>query len=149
MIFKKNIEVRWSDIDANGHLNHTIYGEFCTNTRIAWMESIDYSIKNLLNMGLAAVLLKEQTEYFCEIFLGETVTVELYFAGISPDKSRWKFAHKIFNSKGKLSAINIVYGAWIEIKNRKIAAAPLAVVKKLEDLTKYEGFEMLVNLIDK
>lgn len=149
MIFKKNIEVRWSDIDANGHLNHAIYGEFCTNTRIAWLESIDYSIKGLMDIGLSAVLLKEQTEYFCEIFLGEMVTIELYYAGISPDRSLWKFAHKIFNSKGKLSAINTVYGAWIEIKNRKITTTPIAMVEKLEDLTKYDTFEMLVNLIDK
>ncbi len=143
MIFKKTIEVRWSDIDANGHLTHTVYGTFATHTRAAWMASINYSMTKLLELGLAAILLKEQTEYFREIFLGEDVTIELFFAGSTNDNSRWKFVHKIYNANNKLSAINTAYGAWIDTNTRRIAPPPQCILNLIQDLAKTSDFEHL------
>ncbi len=143
MIFKKTIEVRWSDIDANGHVTHTAYGTFATHTRVAWMASVDCNMKNLLELGFAAVLLKEQTEYFKEIFLGEEVTIELYFAGTTKDNSRWKFVHKIYSATGKLSAINTVYGAWIDTNIRRIAPPPKYLIDRIQNLATTEDFEYL------
>ena len=143
MIFKKTIEVRWSDIDANQHVTHTAYASFSTHTRVAWMESADCSMTKLFGLGFSAVLLKEQTEYFREIFLGEVVTIELYFAGSSKDNSRWKFVHKIYSANKKLSAINTVYGAWIDIKTRRIASPPEYLLERIRDLPRTEDFEQL------
>ena len=141
MIFKKTIEVRWSDIDANGHVNHTAYGTFATHTRVAWMNSVDCNMTKLLEFGFAAVLLKEQTEYFREIFLGEEATIELFFAGNSSDNSRWKFVHKIYSAKNKLSAINTVYGAWIDTSIRRIAPPPQYIINLVQNLAKTDDFE--------
>ncbi len=141
MIFKKTIEVRWSDIDANGHVTHTAYGTFATHTRVAWMASVDCNMTKLLELGFAAVLLKEQTEYFREIFLGEEVSIELYFAGSTKDNSRWKFVHKIYSANGKLSAINTVYGAWIDTSIRRIAPPPQYLLDRIQDLAMTDDFE--------
>lgn len=141
MIFKKIIEVRWSDIDANGHVTHTSYGAFATHARVAWMASVDCNMTKLLELGFAAVLLKEQTEYFREIFLGEEVTIELYFAGSTKNNSRWKFVHKIYSANKKLSAINTVYGAWIDTSIRKIAPPPKYLLDRLKDLPRTNDFE--------
>lgn len=143
MIFNKNIEVRWSDIDANQHVTHTSYATFATHTRVEWMASMGCTMGNLLENGFSAVLLKEQTEYFREIFLGELVKVELYFSGESEDHSRWKFVHKLFNSKGKLSALHTVYGVWIDANTRKIAPPPTMLLDRLVGLEKSEDFEAL------
>ncbi len=141
MIFKKTIEVRWSDIDANGHVTHTAYGTFATHTRVAWMASVDCNMTKLLELGFAAVLLKEQTEYFREIFLGEKVTIELFFAGATTDNSRWKFVHKIYSANNKLSAINTVYGAWIDTSMRRIAPPPQYLIDRVQNLAKTDDFE--------
>lgn len=147
MIFKKSMEVRWSDIDANQHLTHTAYAVFSTHTRVMWMESIGYSMADLLRSGFSAVFLKEQTEYFCEIYLGEMVHIELHFAGESEDHSHWKFVQKFLNSQGKLSAINTVYGAWIDAKTRKISAPPPVLLDKFCTMSKDDNFENLRNLL--
>ena len=144
MLFKKTIDVRWADIDANQHLTHTAYATFATHTRVEWMASCGYGMDKLLESGFAAVLLKEQTEYFREIFLGETVTVELYFAGSNENHSRWKFIHKLYNTSYKLSSINTIYGAWININTRKIAPPPAYLLEQLNNLTKVDDFEYLV-----
>lgn len=143
MIFKKTIEVRWSDIDANQHVTHTSYATFATHTRVEWMKSIGCSMSDLINLGFSAVLLKEQTEYFREVLLSELVTVELFFAGESRDHSRWKFVHNIYNANGKLSAKHTVYGAWINSVTRRISPPPQHLLDSLVGLEHSDDFENL------
>jgi len=143
VIFKKTVEVRWSDIDANQHVTHTAYATFATHTRVEWMKSIGCSMSDLFDLGFSGVLLKEETEYFREVFLSEKVTVEVFFAGESVDHSRWKFIHYIYNSKHKLSAKHTVLGVWIDSKTRKIAPPPRELLDCLVDLVKSTDFEIL------
>lgn len=143
MIFSKKVEVRWSDIDANQHVTHTAYATFATHTRVEWMKSIGCSMSYLFDLGFTGVLLKEQTEYFREIFLGEQVTVEVFFAGESLDHSRWKFTHFIYNEKYKLSAKHTVYGVWIDSKTRKIILPPQKLLDYMVNVVKSDDFEIL------
>lgn len=144
-IFQKNIEVRWSDIDANMHVTHTSYADFATHTRSAWLQSIGYPMQHLMQLDCSAVLLKESTEYYKELFFGESVTVELFFAGSSEDYSRWKFIHHIYKEDKTLSAINIIYGAWISTKLRKITTPPAKLIEIITTLPKTSDFEIILN----
>jgi len=143
LIFKKTIEVRWSDIDANCHVTHTAYASFGTDTRVEWMNSLGWSVTRLFELGFNGVLLKEETEYHREIVLGEKVVVELLLAGYSIDHARWKFVHNIYKSNHKLAAKHTVYGAWINAATRKIKPPPRALAHQLEKLPKMSGFEIL------
>ncbi|MCC2626124.1 MAG: acyl-CoA thioesterase [Burkholderiales bacterium] len=142
-IFRKELEVRWSDIDANSHVTHTSYAEFATHTRVEWMRSKGYTMSDLIAKGFTAVLLKEETEYYREVFLGEQVTVELIILGESPDHAKWKFLHNIYNSNYKLAAKHIVYGAWISLANRKICPPPEDFIQLIKDLPKGDDFIVL------
>ncbi|MCC2644249.1 MAG: hypothetical protein K0R94_27 [Burkholderiales bacterium] len=142
-IFRKEMEVRWSDIDANSHVTHTSYAQFATHTRTQWMQSIGYAMNDLLNKDLSAVLLKEETEYYREVFLGEQVSVELFMLGHTQDYSRWRFLHNIYNSKHKLSAKHIVYGAWINTQTRKICPPPDDLIRLIDELPKSSDFTIL------
>lgn len=142
-IFRKKLEVRWSDIDANSHVTHTSYAQFATHTRVEWMRSIGYSMSDLIAKGITGVLLKEETQYHREVFLGEHVSIELSLLGESTDHSRWKFLHNIYNSKHKLAAIHIVYGAWISLDSRKICPPPHDFVDLIKDLPKDKDFTVL------
>ncbi len=142
-IFRKELEVRWSDIDANAHVTHTSYAQFATHTRVEWMRSQGYSLGNMIAKGFTAVLLKEETEYYREVFLGEQVTVELIVLGRSADYAKWKFLHNIYNSNNKLAAKHTVHGAWISTTTRKICPPPEDFIHLIEDLPKGEGFIVL------
>lgn len=141
--FHKKLEVRWSDIDANAHVTHTSYAQFATHTRVEWMRSIGYTMNDLIAKGFTAVLLKEETEYYREIFLGEQVSVELGILGESPDHAKWKFLHNIYNSNHKLAAKHTVYGAWINTKTRKISPPPDDFIQLIQDLPKNKDFTVL------
>lgn len=144
-MFKKEIEVRWNDLDANQHVTHTAYATFATHARVSWMDYIGCSIVKLLDLGFNAILLKEHTEYYREIFLGEKVTVHILFAGASPDNSRWKFIHEIHKSDGKLAAVNTVYGAWLSTVTRKIAVPPKEFLDLIQNVPRTDDFEIIVS----
>lgn len=142
-IFKQNIEVRWSDIDANQHVTHTSYAAFSTHTRIEWMNSMGCSMSRMFELNFGAVILKEETEYFREVFLGEKVAVDLIFAGASADYAFWKFTHKIYKQNNKLAARHTVYGVWINNTTRKICVPPKDVLDKLVTLPRENDFEII------
>lgn len=142
-VFRKSLEVRWSDVDSNSHVTHTAYAAFATHTRVTWMSNIGFSFNKLMGLGYTGVLLKEETEYYRELFLGDVVEVELSILGESVDHSRWKFLHNIYTPKGKLSAKHIIYGAWINLQTRKISPPPAEFIAILEKLPKDEPFEVL------
>lgn len=144
-IFKKKLEVRWSDIDANNHVTHTSYASFATHTRVEWMRSLGYSMSDIIAKGVTAVLLKEETEYYKEVFLGEHVTVELSLLGDSPDYSRWKFLHKIYNSEHKLCASHLVYGAWLDTSTRRITTPPNEFINLIKDLPRDKNYTIITN----
>lgn len=142
-MFEKEIEVRWSDLDANKHVTHTSYATFATHARVSWMEAMGCSIERLLVLGFNAVLLKEHTEYYREIFLSEKVAIKVIFAGSSADNAHWKFIHEIYKSDGKLAAINTVYGAWMSSKTRKIAIPPKEFLDLIKNVPRTPDFEII------
>ncbi len=144
-IFKKSFEVHFSDIDAYQHVTHTSYTTFATNTRIAWMNHIGLPLMTLFNSGYAAVLMKEQTEFFREILMGENISVALKLLGASNDYSAWKFIHDIYKENGKLSAIYTVQGVWIDAISRKITTPPKKLIDQLQTIMSVDEFEELPN----
>lgn len=142
-IFKQNIEVRWSDIDANQHVTHTAYATFATHARIEWMNSVGCSMSRMFELNFGAVILKEETEYFREVLLGERVTVDLIFAGASADYAYWKFTHKIHKANNKLAAKHTVFGVWINNTTRKITVPPQEVLGILVKLLRESDFEVI------
>jgi acyl-CoA thioester hydrolase len=107
------------------------------------MRTLGYSMADIAASGVGAVLLKEETEYYREIFLSEKVSVEIAILGESLDHSKWKFLHNIYNSKNQLSAKHIVYGAWINTKTRKICPPPADFIQLIENLPKCENFTVI------
>jgi len=141
--YTKEIEVRWTDLDANKHVTHIAYASFATHSRVSWMEHLGFSMQKLLASGIHAVLQKEQTEYFREVFLGEKIKVKVYYSGRSIDNTRWKFKHEIYKADGKLAAISTVYGAWLNNVTRKITVAPEEFLNILETVVSPSDFEII------
>lgn len=143
MSYTKEIEVRWSDLDANGHVTHTAYASFATHTRTSWMNEIGFPIPKLIELGLLAVLTKEVIDYHREVFLNEKIKVVVYYAGASSDSTRWKFRQEIYKENGKLAAVDTVYGAWINTGTRRIVVPPQDFLTALNQVEKAKEFETI------
>jgi acyl-CoA thioester hydrolase len=142
-IFRKSIEVRWSDTDANAHMSHTAYASFATHLRVSWLNNIGFSLSKLISLGYTAMLLKEETEYLRQVYLGDTLELSLLFSGASSDYTRWKFINKFYNHNGKLVAVHTVNGVWVNIAAKKISTPPAEFLQLIQNVPKDENFEDL------
>jgi len=142
-MYTKSFEIRWSDIDANKHLANSAYINFMSHTRSAFLKENGFSLMTLSKAGLGPVVFYEHVSYFKESFLGETVTVNLEVSGLSKNGTFFKFIHNFYNSKGEHLAFCEIFGAWMDLNNRKLAALPDYLLELANKFPKTEDFKWL------
>ena len=143
MSFKKQFEVRWSDIDANRHLANSAYQNFMSHTRMAFLLKNGFTQKELAQYNLGPIVFYEHIYYFKEILPEDTVEVTLKLKGLSEDGMFFSFEHDFYNQNGKNCARCEMMGSWIDMKTRKLTALPKHLLKPLDLLEKTEDFKVL------
>ncbi|SCF65410.1 thioesterase family protein [Streptomyces sp. Ncost-T10-10d] len=128
----KSFEVRWDDMDLNGHLRNTRYLEYAATARLAFLVDSGWTPQDLLKAGVAAVSLGEEVRYLREVLPLETVTVASRIVGLSTDGARWRFEHSFSRESGEEAAVVRTLGAWIDVRARRIAAPPVGLLTALE-----------------
>lgn len=142
-MYKKDFEIRWSDVDANGHLANSAYVNFMSHTRVGFLNEHGFSMKKLIEHGIGPVVFSEQIYYFKESFLGQTLTVTLAVSGLSDDGMLFKFEHDFYNQKGKHLATCDILGAWIDLKERRLTVLSEELQELIKKFPKSESFKVL------
>lgn len=142
--FVMNFEVRWSDLDANMHVRHSAYADYCATTRLQCLAANGFGMKDFAAERVGPVLFKETLTYLKEIPPDVTVRVTMKIAGLSADGRKWKIRHELFRSSDGAHAANVeVEGAWMDTKARKIAPPPAKLKDAFEVVEKTEDFQSL------
>lgn len=142
-MYKKDFEIRWSDVDANGHLANSAYVNFMSHTRVGFLDENGFSLKELIGFGIGPVVFSEQIYYFKESFLGQKVTVSLAVSGWSEDGMFFRFEHNFYNPKGQHLLTCDMSGAWMDLKTRRLTALPEKLLKVIDTLPKTDDFKIL------
>ncbi|MEO6346805.1 MAG: thioesterase family protein [Aquaticitalea sp.] len=142
-MYKKQFEIRWSDVDANRHLANSAYVNFMSHTRVAFFEEHGFSLNNLAKFDISPVIFHEHIYYFKEAFLGTPITVSLEISGLSQDGMFFKIIHNIYDDTGKNLAYCNILGAWIHLKSRKLTALPNNFLKEMASFPKTTDFKIL------
>jgi len=139
--FSKNVEVRWSDMDPNFHLRHSVYYDWGAYMRLTFLleQGITPAVMQQLHFG--PILFREECVFKREIAFGDKVSVNLFASKSRRDMSRWSMIHEIWKNNDTLSAVVTVDGAWIDTKIRKLATPPAMIQSVFEALPKTENFE--------
>ncbi|MFC8448193.1 acyl-CoA thioesterase [Kitasatospora sp. NPDC057223] len=133
-LFQKSFEVRWDDVDVNGHLRNTRYLEYASTARMALLAAHGWTVRDLLKEGYTAVMLGEEAQYLAEVLPAEWVEVSCEFIAGSEDGSRFRFRHVISRADGSRAAVVHAMGAWLSLANRRIFSPPEPLRKALESL---------------
>lgn len=144
MSFKVDFTTRWADFDANVHMRHTAYNDYCAEARMRYFNTFGITIKDFAKEKVGPILFEENTKFLKEIHMGDDISVSLKVLGLSEKGERWKIQHEVFNAKGKLSAIITVYGAWLDLVQRKLTAPPLKFQDAFSNAEKTEDFEEIL-----
>lgn len=122
--YNKQIEIRWSDIDPNFHLRHSVYYDFGAFVRVAFMTEHGLTPFVMQQNKIGPILFREECVFKREIHFSDKVEISLKMVKSTHNMSRWTMVHEIWKNGNTLSAIITIDGAWIDTATRKLAVPP-------------------------
>jgi acyl-CoA thioester hydrolase len=141
--FKKEVQVRWSDLDPNVHLRHSVYYDWGAFCRIAFLDEHTLSAELMQRLQIGPILFREECIFKKEIRLGDKVTISLQILKAKRDFSRWTIQHTITKNGETIAAILTVDGAWLDTAKRKLATPPAEVFNVFSQMPLGENFQWL------
>ena len=118
--FLRSLEIRWSDLDPNFHLRHSVYYDWGALCRISYLEKYGLSEALLKKLGVGPILLREECVFRREIRMGDIVDIKLELLSATRDYARWSIRHQVIKNKEMDSAMITVDGAWLDTQQRKL-----------------------------
>jgi acyl-CoA thioester hydrolase len=140
--FIRQVEIRWSDLDPNQHLRHSVYYDWGAYMRMCVLTEVGMTTQALQQLGIGPILLREECVFKRELHFGDAVTINVQIVRSKPDMSRWTMRHEIFKNGDTLSAIITIDGAWIDLNKRKLAIPPISIQEDFHKLPKSTDFTL-------
>lgn len=117
-------QVIWAHIDANRHLRHSAYADYCAQARSNLLNKLGLSLDKFAKEQIGPILFREELTYLREVRLDEYIHVTVELTKYNPENSRFSFRHEVYRSDGTKCAIVNVDGAWLDLVKRKLTAIP-------------------------
>ena len=141
--YSKKIEIRWSDIDPNFHLRHSVYYDFGAFVRISFMTENGLTPFVMQQQQISPILFREECVFKRETHFNDSVEVNVKLVKATHDMSRWTMVHEVWKNGDTLSAIITIDGAWINTAIRKLAIPPESYKQVFEQIPPVENFEWI------
>jgi acyl-CoA thioester hydrolase len=119
--YSKNYEIRWSDIDANGHVNYAAYIDAAGDLRYHFFTDHGFPPERFEQLGVGPIYTALHANFLREVRMGEAVTITYALAGLSPKGARWKVHHDVLKSNGKKAVSIDLEGAILDLSTRRPA----------------------------
>ena len=145
MSFSKTFHVSWGDMDFNAHMKNTAFLDLSADVRMMCFAENGFPMSEFERLRIGPVILRDEIDYYRELHLLETLTVDLALAGLSDDGSRFRFRNRFFRPDGKPAATVTSSGGWLDLDRRKLAAPPAPLKELLDRLERTEDFEVLAS----
>ena len=133
-------EIRWSDIDANFHVLHSRYYEYCANARLNILAQNGMTMQVIQDEHIGPILFREEAVFKKELKFGDEIEIRITLLKANQDFSRWSFTNEIWKNGDTLAAIVTVDGAWMDTQKRKLALPPQSFKKAFAAMPKAENY---------
>jgi acyl-CoA thioester hydrolase len=134
-------QVIWAHIDANRHLRHSAYADYCAQARSNMLNRLGLSLDMFAKAQIGPILFKEELNYLREIRLDEYIHVTVELTKYNQENSRFSFRHEVFREDGTKCAIVNIDGAWMDLVKRKLTPIPEDWKKIMDRVPKSHDFE--------
>ena len=141
--FNRSIQLRWSDLDPNFHIRHSVYYDWGAFCRIEFLNEFGLTSQVMKELDFGPILFREECIFRKEIRSGDLVMISLEITKSKSEFSRWSIRHNISKDTGILCAILTVDGAWMDVTKRKLASPPEKVHEVFELMPKAQEFEWM------
>ena len=140
--FVQSIEVRWSDLDPNYHVRHSVYYDYGAYCRICFLSLHGITSAFFTENHFGPILFREECTFRREIKMGDRLTIDLQLMRARPDFSRWSIEHKLTRN-GQHAATLITDGAWIDTESRKLTIPHEFARSGFAKMPRSESFEWI------
>ena len=137
------VQIRWSDLDPNFHLRHSVYYDWGAYSRILFFNVNGLTGDVLRQLNIGPIIFREECVFRKEIRFEDEITVDLQVTKAKKDFSRWSVRHHIMKNKEVLAATLTLDLAWINTVERKLVIPPQQVIAAIDSMPKHESFEWL------
>lgn len=141
--YVKNVEIRWSDIDANMHLRHSVYYDWGAYVRMCFMAEHGITMERLHALQIGPVLLKEEAVFRREVKFGDHISIDICLVAATRQFSRISLQHVITKNNDTTAATVTVDFRWIDTQKRKLTIPPFELVTCFDLLPKHPSFQWL------
>jgi Predicted thioesterase len=141
--YTKTYEVRWSDLDANGHVNYAAYIDAAGDLRYRFFIEHGFPPEKFEQIGIGPVYTSIHAQFLREVRMGETVTITCALRGLSPLGGHWKVHHEVLKANGKKAVSIEIEGAILDLTTRKPVLPEPELFKTFNLLPRTTDFEVL------
>jgi acyl-CoA thioester hydrolase len=141
--FSRTYEIRWSDLDANGHVNYAAYINAAADVRYRFFWEHGFPPARFEQLGMGPIYTAIQAEFLREVRLAETVTITFAVSGLSLQGGRWRVHHDILKPNGKKAVSLEVEGVIMDFTTRKPALPSPELLQIFDLIPRTPDFEVL------
>jgi acyl-CoA thioester hydrolase len=141
--YSQIVQVRWSDLDPNFHVRHSVYYDWGAQCRIAFLQAYGLTSAVMHELQFGPIIFREECIFRKEIRSGDEIHIDLRLLKGRKDFSRWTIGHEITRADGTTCALLTVDGAWIDLQRRKLASPPDKVHEVFGSMPRSETFEWI------
>ena len=136
-------EIRWSDLDANGHVNYAAYIDATGDLRYRFFTEHSFPPERFVELGIGPIYTDIHARFLREVRRGETITITYFLTGLSPEGRRWKVHHDILKSSGKKAVSIDIEGTILHMTTRKAVAPTDELLQTFNLVPRTADFEIL------
>lgn len=141
-VFERALQLRWSDMDPNFHIRHSVYYDFGAMLRMDFLISNGLTPQVMNEHHFGPILFKEEALFRRELHYGDELKMNLLSTVLKRDYSRFSMRHEILKAGEVCATIN-VDGAWIDTIKRKLTVPPQIGEEVLSAIPKSADFRWL------
>jgi len=142
--FKRTMQVRWSDMDANRHLRHSAYYDYGAAMRMMILSEGGLDLRKLEEFEVGPILFREEAIFKREIRLDDIITLDAVMVKSTVDFARWSLRHHVSKQDGTLAAIINIDGAWMDLVKRKLTVPNPFIQNIFSKFPKSEEYELII-----
>ena len=144
--YSRTYEIRWSDLDANNHVNYSTYIDAAGDLRYRFFTEHGFPPERFAQLGVGPTYITVHAEFLREVRMGETVTITFALAGLSAGGGRWKVHHDVLKASGKKAVRLELEGVILDLASRKATLPTPELRATFQLIPRTADFEVLPEL---
>ena len=144
--YSKTYEIRWSDLDANNHVNYSTYIDAAGDLRYRFFTEHGFPPERFAQLGVGPTYITIHAEFLREVRMGETITITYALTGLSARGGRWKVHHDVLKASGKRAVRLVLEGVILDLATRKATLPTPELLETFHLIPRTADFEVLPEL---